>query len=713
MSHPHEAQGQQRASSVRFRPDIQGMRALAVLIVLAYHAGFDVYPGGFIGLDVFFVISGFLITHLLAAEIRRTGTLSLGDFYRRRARRILPAATVTAVATVVAAWLWLSLIAAEEAAYDAVWAAVFAANIRFAVEQTDYFALDEAPSPFQHYWSLSVEEQFYVGLPLLLLGCIAWAVRAAAKSGRPRRPLRVAFVAIAAVTAVSLAWSIHATSVSPETAYFSTFTRVWEFGVGGLLALAAPRLAGTLPAAARNGLAVSGLAAIVASCFLISPMDGFPGHLALLPALGTGAVMLAGAELGDRPAPAAQRLLGIAPMRLIGDASYSIYLWHWPVLTVATQHLGRDLSPRGTVFAIAIIFAISWASYRWVETPLRRGWPHRLRDTLVLYPVTVTAVAICSVAITTSTHLEAESGGDAITTEEFRFTPEGRKLDEDPTIARVEASARAAAEDAAVPGGLSPGLLDLEDDLADVGECDYRSQPWELCRRGDPEAEDTIVVLGNSHGRHWIPAVEEIAKRTGHRAYYLVKPQCPAVRADILRPGTTEVWEECEEFNAWAEEQVAELQPELVLISTTSGSRMLVDGEPTSDLDRTTPEVRQGFGDLIHSMQSHADRVVVLGDVPHRPSAPGDCLARRDATLGDCAGPPVTRPARFTDASRDAARRTGADYVDTWRWFCADQVCPAVIGSTVAYRDRNHITTVYAEELAEPLRKALGLPPAV
>ena len=244
-----------------FRDDIQGMRALAVLGILVFHAGIAPYPGGFVTLDVFFVLSGFLITTLLLREVAKTGTIDLVGFYVRRARRILPAATVAIIGTVVASWLWLNPLDARDASVDGVWAALFGANIRFAIEETDYFTATDPPSPLQHFWSLSVEEQFYLVMPLALLASIV--VAALVLRRRDVRAHRAGIVTVLALaTAASLAWSVHASTASPESAYFSTFTRVWEFAAGGLLAVFAPRLARDLGHVARNVVAVAGLGLI-------------------------------------------------------------------------------------------------------------------------------------------------------------------------------------------------------------------------------------------------------------------------------------------------------------------------------------------------------------------------------------------------------------------------------------------------------------------
>ena len=685
-----------------FRGDIQGMRALAVLAIMLFHAGYSPYPGGFVTLDVFFVVSGFLITSLLLKELARDGTISLTRFYVRRARRILPAATLVTIATLAASVLWISLVEAQDAAVDALWVAFFAGNVRFALEGTDYFAAEASPSPLQHYWSLAVEEQFYLVLPLVIVACVLGAVR---RGGSARRAITLA---LAVVTVVSFAWSVHASVASPETAYFSTFTRTWEFGVGALLALAAPVMRG-VGRRPRGALALLGLGAIVVACFTVTETTPFPGWAALLPVLGTGAVMIAGAEAHETPG-LTQRALACVPLRWVGDASYSLYLWHWPVLVVASQHLGRDLTGPETLFVVAVTFALAWATYRFVETPFRRPSRRSPRRVLTLYPASV-ALVVASSVVAVGVVDARLGGGDtpAISTDRFSRGPGGEPLSEDPAIALVEASTRAAQQGAAVPGDLEPDLRDLKADRADLGDCEYRGAPWELCRRGDPAGSRTVVVLGNSHGRHWIPALEEIAAEAGWRAYYLVKSACTPARVATVRAGTESEWEECSDFNTWATEQVRRLAPDLVVVSGSAPPRVMVDGGATNDRDVITSEMRRGWTDLLTDLTPLAGRVAMLADVPRRRTEPGACLGRPDVTLRACLDRPLERAAEIGELARDAAAEARVPYAETEQWFCADGRCPAVVGRFVTMRDTGHVTTAYARELAEPLGRALGM----
>src|SRR3954447_13974309 len=272
------------------RTDIQGLRAVAVLTVIAAHAGVPFLRGGFVGVDVFFVISGYLIAGLLYREVLLTGRLSIGAFWARRARRILPAATLVTVVTVLLSLAWMSLVDAREVVVDALWASAFAANIHFAQQGVDYFSAVEtgSPSPLQHYWSLAVEEQFYVLWPLLLVLCLT--VSAFLTRGGRRRverlPRSAVLTMLVALTLVSMLWSIHATVASPTSAYFSTLTRAWELGVGAMVALVPPTFVRRLTRLSLETMAVTGAVVLVAACVLITPSTPFPGIVAVLPVAG-------------------------------------------------------------------------------------------------------------------------------------------------------------------------------------------------------------------------------------------------------------------------------------------------------------------------------------------------------------------------------------------------------------------------------------------
>ena len=297
------------------RGDIQGLRAVAVLTVIAAHAGVPFLPGGFVGVDVFFVISGYLIASLLYREVLLTGKVSIGAFWARRARRILPAATLVTVMTVLFSLAWMSLLDARQVVVDALWASAFAANIHFAQQGVYYFAEGEGPSPLQHYWSLGVEEQFYVLWPLLLAGCLV--VTAWLRRGQSRRverlPRSAVLTMLLVLTLASLAWSVYATVESPSSAYFSTLTRAWELGVGAMIALVPPTFLRRLTRLSLETMAVMGAVMLLTACIVITSDTPFPGIVAVLPVAGTAMLIMSGsaADSPGRRTVSSQVLVGL------------------------------------------------------------------------------------------------------------------------------------------------------------------------------------------------------------------------------------------------------------------------------------------------------------------------------------------------------------------------------------------------------------------
>jgi peptidoglycan/LPS O-acetylase OafA/YrhL len=697
-----------------FRQDIQGLRALAVLLVALDHAHVGPFHGGYVGVDVFFVISGFLITGLLVAEAESTGRVSLIGFYARRARRILPAASLVILSTVAAATVLLSAVDASATIEDAVWATFFAANFKFSRDGTDYFHADAIPSPLQHYWSLAVEEQFYLVWPLLVLLLCLVAARVASTRARPReRSVRAVAVPLLVVIAVgSFVWSVAQTGDGSVAAYFSPFTRAWELALGGLTACLAPRLA-RVPSAAMAGLSWVGLVGVLAAALLFDGSTPFPGYAAALPVLAT-ALLLAGGLVPARRGP--QPLLELGPVRTIGDWSYSIYLWHWPALVILAAVWRQPSGWSGLLVLVAVV-ALSGLTYHLVENPWRRMGGLRLRRLggVLLYPAVVVLTLPLLAGAQALVEHEVSGGGPAITTEQFGAQPgdPDPRFSDDPVEALVEASVLAAQNGMEVPGNLSPSLLDLEDDIADVGECEYffinHDRP--LCARGDAAADRTLVLIGDSHARQWIPALDELTERHGWRAYYLVRQGCPASDVTPMFEDGSGPNKHCESFQDWVVRQLEDLRPELVLMSSEANPAGFLDddGEVVDDLDGMLPLFEQGMERQIDRVRPLTDRVVLIGDPPGLPFSPGRCLSARDATLADCMGPGTTRSERVTQALRDAASATGTQFVETGSWFCARGQCPTVIGSYIARRDATHASVEYAEHLSDVLESQLHL----
>ena len=399
-----------------FRPDIQGLRAVAVALVVLDHAHLPFVGGGFVGVDVFFVISGFLITGLLLKDAATNRQVRFSRFYARRAARILPAATTVILVTAVASLMILHFAQARSVLVDSLWSVLFAANYHFAQAGTNYFA-SSLVSPLQHYWSLSVEEQFYVVWPALLalvaFGPRRWhRHRVHANETTTALPLgRIALV-LAGLGAASLLFSIHETSVNPSGAYFSTVARVWELVVGGLLALALPALR-RLRTRTRAVLSWLGLVAILAATMLFTSRTAFPGYAALVPVFGAAAVLVGG--IGS-PRAGAHRLLSMRAFRFVGDISYSLYLWHWPILIIGAAAIGAPTTLAQRVLLVTLAVLVSSVSFYAIERPIHHSRAlisHRYR-TLLMWPAALASIVlVVTVAYATSPYASALGAKDA------------------------------------------------------------------------------------------------------------------------------------------------------------------------------------------------------------------------------------------------------------------------------------------------------------
>lgn len=375
------------------RLDIQGLRAVAVLVVILDHVGTPGFAGGFVGVDVFFVISGFVITQMVlqkATSSRGTGLLL--DFYAKRARRIIPAATLITVLTVIATFELTNFLRGARVLPDATAASLFLANFHFIATGTDYARLGADPSPLQHYWSLAVEEQFYLVWPLLMVVAIAVAARSRRVSLR-----QMLFGLLVAIVAASYLYSIVLTPLNGTQAFFSPLTRAWELAIGCLIAVAQPWLAGRI--SARTGLAAvlttvlgwSGVAAITWSVVSLDHTSRFPGWVAAVPVLGTAAILIAGMRTHHTVLTTA---LGSRVPRYLGDISYSLYLVHWPIFTVTAARIGGDFSGSMQVLLIGATFAGAAAMYHAFENPIRRSRTLAARPwvSLAIIPVSIAIV---------------------------------------------------------------------------------------------------------------------------------------------------------------------------------------------------------------------------------------------------------------------------------------------------------------------------------
>lgn len=680
--------------------DIQGLRAVAVLLVIADHAGVSWLTGGYVGVDVFFVLSGYLITLLLLREVESRGGVRIGDFYARRARRILPAATLVLVATMAYAAQVASVSQVQRLRDDATWSALFAANIHFAELGTDYFAQGRAPSPFQHYWSLAVEEQFYLVWPALLA-----IVVLVLRRSRPRGDRTVMSGLLLVVVVASLAWSVWTTSTAPGPAYYSSPGRAWELAIGALLAVQRPRL-GALGPRARTWLSSAGVAAIGVSAIAYDAGSLFPGWRALLPVLGTAAVVVAGAG----GSTIVNRGLGTWPLVRLGDLSYSLYLWHWPFLVLGPLHPAVPEGRTGTVVLVLLTLVASFLTFHLVENPFRRGGVFRsVRRALVLWPV---ALGLVLITVDQSeqwatTQLEARLAGNGIplaepapaatATEVERRHGRPDQRSPRPTLAERMADAlRAASSADPVPFPLvnladpTRGSLLGEECRADPAEAST-----DVCPLGAERARRTMVVLGDSQAGQWLPAIDRLAERSGIRVLPLIKLGCPPFDVPVVDGGGADFWQ-CTQFREWAHAYIERERPELVVIASEAMSRRLRTAAGLA-LDTTWA---RGVESTLRRLTGLDARVVVVADTPDLAFDPVDCLTAPGSRLGDCVGAPHAGLETANALTRRVALDGGAGFVDVLELLCVRGRCPLVVDRTMTFWDYSHVSPMWSAALA-------------
>jgi peptidoglycan/LPS O-acetylase OafA/YrhL len=689
--------GGSAAEHPRFRPDVEGLRAVAILLVVLYHAHIGVAPGGYVGVDVFFVISGFLITGQLVRELHSDGRISFLAFYARRARRILPAALLTLVVTVVASALLLDPLAAERALHDGVSGIYFGANVHFAAQGADYFNAGFSPSPIQQFWSLSVEEQFYIVWPLLLaVSSLAW-LRLRRRSETQRPVIGAVIVVLAVLTAISLMASIRQTATSPSWAYFSIVTRAWELGVGAAVALALPRVTRLHPRVAIP-LTWVGLSCIALAAVWFSDTTSYPGDSALLPVLGAAAAICGGsARCGRRFG--AEALLGTAPFQRVGAWSYSWYLWHWPALVLAPAVLGHSLSKAQTLVVVAVSLGIAVMSFVLLERPIRRIQIVVRRPALGLSAGGLLAAMAIAIVV-----LSGSLVGPLATTS--AATP---RLTTPYSLAALRADLVSGAQTIKVPSNLSPPLGAIASKLprivADGCELGFGRDQIKPCNYGDRGSRNTVVLFGDSHAGHWFDALDWIGKRRHWRLVVITKEGCTPAEVTFRDDPDSR----CALWRQKADARIARLHPTLVIVSWARWK------EPEASRRIGVPAGyggpwQDGVAASFQFLRRSAKRVIFLSDTPYLPQAAPDCVAGHLSDVRPCT---ITRRRAtilptIKAAELQIAHHEQIDSIDPTSWFCTPMVCPVIVGNIFVYHDKSHMTTDWSRFLARALDNAIG-----
>ncbi|MGY1624185.1 acyltransferase family protein [Geodermatophilus sp. SYSU D00965] len=661
---------------MRFRPDIEGLRAVAVSLVVLYHAGVPWLSGGYVGVDVFFVVSGFLMTSLILRELTQTGRVDLRSFYARRIRRLLPAAVLVLLATILLAKLVLAPLELTELSHASVATALYASNLWFAFAGTDYLASD-APSVLQHYWSLAVEEQFYVIWPVVLL-----FVHRVGRGSRKAFGLVVGLVVLA-----SLAMCVHLTQVSQPWAFFSLPTRAWELAAGGLVALLSTsglRFSNTV----GRVLSWFGLAIILTAAATFTEDFAFPGWMAIVPVMGAVAAILGG---GRRINGSADVVLTLRPVQLVGRLSYSLYLWHWPLLVLAAAGVG-ELEPGERTVVVALTVLVAWVTYRLVENPIRRARPLQASAVrnfslgAILTAAGVTAAILVGVLprLATDVRVTPLTSGVAATT-----LP----------VSTV------------VPANVRPSLPAVLDDLplpyANGCHADFLAVVPPDCRFGDQSADRSMFLVGDSHAAQWFPAMDELARSDHWALTSLTKSSCPAAEVPVESAHLGRLYSECSQWRDAVVQRIARDQPDLVVLSNYSMGYQDLVVSGGAFLRNWADGLRRFVDQLPQST-----KVVILGDTPSWPAPPVNCLSANLMDAQRCSQDVrLLVSEHMYEAERSAVAATaGARTVfePTAPWLCGD-VCSPLAADVVVYRDRHHVTATIAELLVQRLRTAVGV----
>jgi peptidoglycan/LPS O-acetylase OafA/YrhL len=658
------------------RLDIEGLRGLAVLLVVFFHAELPGFDGGFVGVDVFFVISGFLITGLLLNELAATGRVSFATFYARRVRRLLPSAGLVIGVVVIASAFVLASLTARRAVDDGLLVSVFGANVRFAGQAADYFQAQRSPSPFLHFWSLSLEEQFYAVWPALLVLFAA----------RPRFDRSRAVIALGAIFVVSLSASVWLTDHERSWAFFMLPARAWEFAVGGMLAAWGSKALGGAQAITWVGLVLIG-----ASTVLFDGGSSFPGWIAVFPVIGAGIVIANGAP----PGTSTGRLMGSGALPWLGRRSYVLYLWHWPMLVLIPIALGEALSLAGRLLVCAAAVVLADITHRLLERPVHTsGW-------MVVRPRRGLAVGVAIVAATVAVSMLTISALPSLT-----GTTTASASRRPQSVGDVQRALAEAISTRSIPANLVPPLTAVDQDVPRVflegchADFDQVDPPPERCVYGDAGSDTGVVVMGDSHAAQWLPALETIAARNGFALIPMTKSSCPAAELSVLKFDGTP-YPECDGFRERALDRIRALEPAVVIFSNSAAYNEASDRAVW----------RAAYERTVRAVSDVVGEVVILGETPRPEEDVPACLSSHPDDVRACVqqrGDAVNR--RNITVERRAAQRANATFVETTDWACTARTCPAIVGRLLVWRDDNHLATGYVRWLTDVVADSVPLP---
>jgi peptidoglycan/LPS O-acetylase OafA/YrhL len=687
-----------RQLSDRVRPDLQALRAVAVVSVVLYHLWPNRLHGGYVGVDVFFAISGFLIIGHLLREVEVTGRVRLVAFWARRARRLIPASIVTLLATGVATLIWVPQAYWAQFLHEIGAAAIYVVNWLLAFNAVDYLGAQNTPSPVQHFWSLSVEEQFYIAWPIVI---VLTVLLTRGLTASRRRAVLIGVLAV--ITAASAVYSVIATAQSPASSYFITPTRAWEFGVGGLLAAAAP-LAARVPRTVAAVAGWIGLAAIGVAVLRFSDQTAFPGFAAWLP-VGGALLIIAAGPMGARWSLA--NVARLRPVQWLGDISYSVYLWHWPLIVILPLALGRDL---GTVLKVSIIvvsLAIGWLSTRFLEDPIRtsravtaRGPWFATIGTVVITALVFGGTLIGSTVmqarvVQAQAQLTAEidQGGSCIGSGAF-----GPGIDcPNPFAVTILTNPAVAGQD------IGKGVLPIDRCKQTIDDPTVVT-----CDIGDTASPiKHLALVGDSHAGQFLEPLAAYAASHGWLVTTYLKTWCAGTGAvDVAAPDNSSA-PSTGSCTTWGADVLSQLaaDPDIdAVVFANYTARYDI-----ADLAYGRPVTPDDFLAAWQRLEVAGKQVMVIRDTPNTGGelAP-QCVARNLQVYDPCAVPrSLAIPADDPQwaAVQSDPNVIGIDLADR---FCDLTTCHSVIGGLIVYFDSHHLTATFARTLAPYLGAAIA-----
>ena len=715
---------------MKFRPDIEGLRALAVTLVVLSHLGISSFSGGYVGVDIFFVISGYLITGLISHEYATRATqndgfgwFSLRGFYLRRVKRIIPMSLLVLVATSIAGYFLFNSVRADRISNDAIWAGLFAANIHFINQATDYFQQGFSTSPLQHYWSLAVEEQFYLVFPALFL----FAVK---RHGITIFNIKLWWerrvgVLISAVIFLSFIWSIYQTSAHPLNAYFSSLTRAWELGIGALLAIATLRSKDRFSEDSKSIIGIAGLVMILASVFFFNSQTSFPGFAALIPVIGSALIIFSGIHSTNLVSD----LLSIRIFTFLGRISYSIYLWHWPVIIFANStHPDFLKHPFGKVLAVLLVLLLSTASYYLVENPIRsikisKKWTEPARrienDKEGRYNIKVSRFAILSwvgVIITValviivltekpqgSSLSQSTNSSTSVTANEqlpvveiHNFPGIGTPIisanSYKKSLSAWQQEVAAGNKLKELPRNLTPSLANLPNNW----------KPASLFTEHVPfGAKKRAYIFGDSTAQRipylltWNldPAIWSIQMRSF--------PGCDLGGVTKVGPNNFD----CQKNMANFFSELKRKKADLILV-TEQNKWFANDSASTS---ASNPRVK-GLISTIDFIGKHTKKLIFLGSMPTSKGGLIECLKNKATLNGDCFSS-VNSIHLVTKMEASITKNAGGVFADSTQWLCNAGTCPPIIKNQPVMIDAQHISDAMSVTFSQIFGKWLWSQP--